>query len=116
MVGVWEISARQWWMEGESRQRRGQFAKWTTEIRQIQGGIEVTTGLSRPWNFGRREKGDGRNSGGTAGRCRNSAEERQIEALWSRGTRGVCDSISRQGEGKTIGLPGGDVVKGMGTW
>ena len=30
MVGVWEISARQWWMEGESRQRRGQFAKWTT--------------------------------------------------------------------------------------
>ena len=131
MVGVWEISARQWWMEGESRQRRGQFAKWTTEIRQIQGGIEVTTGLSRPWNFGRREKGDGRNSGGTAGqrksgggvlgssgvncgkggtagRCRNSAEERQIEALWSRGTRGVRDSISRQGEGKTIGLPGGE--------
>ena len=30
MVGVWEISARQWWMEGESRQRRGQFAKRTT--------------------------------------------------------------------------------------
>ena len=58
----------------------------------------MTTGLSHPWNFGRREKGDGRNLGGTAGRrksgggvlgslgvncgrgtagrCRNSAEER----------------------------------------
>ena len=30
MVGFWEISVRQWWMEGESRQPRGQFAKWTT--------------------------------------------------------------------------------------
>ena len=28
----------------------------------------MTPGLSRPWNFGRREKGDGWNSGGTAGR------------------------------------------------